>query len=130
MPCSKIAKKNNPKLWESIKNSIKSGSKGGPANKWSGRKSGLLVKEYKSRGGTFSGSKCKKNSYSKWIKADYQYAGKKGASRYLPKKAIKEMSPAVRYATNAQKRKGTKKGKQYVKQSKTASKITSKYYKP
>ena len=44
---SKVAKKSNPKLWESVVKKVKKGSKGGPPNKWSARKSQLAVKEYK-----------------------------------------------------------------------------------
>ena len=41
---STVAVKTNPKLWESVKKTIKSGSKGGKPGLWSARKSQLAVK--------------------------------------------------------------------------------------
>jgi hypothetical protein len=47
--------------------------------------------------------------------------------RYLPKKAIESLSAKEYAATTAAKRKGTKKGKQFVKQPKTIAKKTRRY---
>ena len=47
--------------------------------------------------------------------------------RYLPEKAIKSLSAAEYAATTRAKRKGTKKGKQFVKQPKKIAKKTAKY---
>ena len=47
--------------------------------------------------------------------------------RYLPEKAIKALSSAEYAATTRAKRKGTKKGKQFVKQPKGIAKKTAKY---
>ena len=47
--------------------------------------------------------------------------------RYLPEKAIKALSSAEYAATTRAKRKGTKKGKQFVKQPKNIAKKTARY---
>ena len=47
--------------------------------------------------------------------------------RYLPEKAIKALSSAEYAATTRAKRRGTKKGKQFVKQPKGIAKKTAKY---
>ena len=57
-------------------------------------------------------------------------SGKKSSEtgeRYLPEKAIKRLSSAEYAATTKAKRKGTKKGKQFVKQPKGIAKKTAKY---
>ena len=57
-------------------------------------------------------------------------SGKKSSEtgeRYLPEKAIKSLSSAEYAATTKAKRKGTKKGKQHVKQPKGIAKKTAKY---
>ena len=57
-------------------------------------------------------------------------SGKKSSEtgeRYLPEKAIKSLSAKEYAATTAAKRKGTKKGKQFVKQPKTIAKKTRRY---
>ena len=57
-------------------------------------------------------------------------SGKKSSEtgeRYLPEKAIKSLSAAEYAATTRAKRKGTKKGKQFVKQPKGIAKKTAKY---
>lgn len=90
--------KKNPKLWESIKNKLKKKHK----NKWSARLSQQLVKEYKKRGGLFTGPKPNKitNSLVKWTKEDWGYLGKNKKSRYLPKKIrsiVKKNKSLARY---------------------------------
>jgi hypothetical protein len=109
----KIAVKSNPKLWERIKNRIKAGSKGGPKGKWSGRKSQLLVKAYKSAGGKFKGKKSKNNSLSKWSREKWDYINKSGRKskrgRYLPEKVRKSLTAKERRSEN--RRKGSKRGK-------------------
>ena len=56
--------------------------------------------------------------------------GKKATGeRYLPEKAIKKLSAKEYAATSRAKRKGTKKGKQYVAQPKKIAKKTRRYRK-
>ena len=51
----------------------------------------------------------------------------KTGERYLPTAAIKALSPSEYAATTAAKRKGTRAGKQFVRQPKAISKKTAKF---
>ena len=51
----------------------------------------------------------------------------KTGERYLPTAAIKALTPAEYAATTRAKRKGTKKGKQFVKQPKNIAKKTARF---
>ena len=70
-------------------------------------------------------------SLKAWSKQKWRTkSGKKSSvtgERYLPEKAIKSLSAAEYAATPRAKRKGTKKGKQFVKQPKKIAKKTAKY---
>ena len=70
-------------------------------------------------------------SLKAWAKQKWRTkSGKKSSvtgERYLPEKAIKSLSAAEYAATTRAKRKGTKKGKQFVKQPKKIAKKTAKY---
>ena len=70
-------------------------------------------------------------SLKAWSKQKWRTkSGKKSSvtgERYLPEKAIKTLSAAEYAATTRAKRKGTKKGKQFVKQPKKIAKKTAKY---
>lgn len=124
----KVAIKANPRLWESIKKKIKAGSKGGPKGSWSARKSQLLVKAYKSRGGKFKGKKSRDNSLSKWSREKWDYVSKSGRKskrgRYLPEKVRKSLTPAEKRREN--RKKGSKRGKK-VSYSKSVHKKMKKY---
>ncbi len=109
MPSNKIAVKSNPKLWEKIKNRVKRGSKGGPPNKWSARKAQLAVALYKKSGGKYKGQRIPSNSLTKWSKEKWGYVGKRKASRYLPEKVRKMLTPAEKRSEN--RRKGKRYGK-------------------
>jgi hypothetical protein len=68
-------------------------------------------------------------SLKNWGKQDWTTkSGKKSSDtgeRYLPKAAIKSLSPAEYAATTLAKRKGKKAGKQFVAQPKTIAKKTA-----
>jgi len=64
---------------------------------------------YKSRGGGYIGPKSKCNSLSKWSREDWGYVGKKGSSRYLPRKVRQSLTPAEKREEN--RRKGSKRGR-------------------
>ncbi len=64
----------------------------------------------------------------KWRTKSGKPSAKTG-ERYLPAAAIKTLSPKEYAATTAAKRKGTKKGKQFVKQPKRIAKKTRAYRK-
>ena len=73
-------------------------------------------------------------SLKSWTKQKWQYSskgeGKKPKSkrgRYLPKAAWDALSPSEKAATNRAKRKGTKSGKQFVRQPKKVAKKTRSY---
>lgn len=125
-----IAQKTKPALWSGIVSRIKSGSKGGDAGEWSARKAQLAVGLYKKSGGGYSGAKSSSNSLSKWSKQKWTTSSGKpseGKRRYLPEAAWKALSPSQRASTNKAKAEGNSKGKQFVKQPSSVSKITKKY---
>ncbi len=62
----------------------------------------------------------------KWRTKSGKPSGKTG-ERYLPTAAIKALTPAEYAATSRAKRKGTKKGKQFVKQPKNIAKKTARF---
>ena len=70
-------------------------------------------------------------SLKNWTKQKWRTkSGKKSSKtgeRYLPTAAIKALSPQEYAATTRAKRKGTKAGKQFVKQPKSIAKKTRKY---
>lgn len=108
----------NQPLWDRIKNKVQQGSKGGLPGQWSARKAQLLVKEYKDKGGKFTGEKKRNNSLTKWTQQNWRTkSGKpslKTGERYLPYKAIKSLTSAEYARTTRKKREGMRKGKQFV----------------
>ena len=117
------ATKRDPKKWAAAKSRAKAKMGG----KHSARAMQLAVKYYKDAGGSYSGPKKSNNKLRKWGKQKWQYAGKKGESRYLPKKAIAALSPSERAATNRKKKADTRAGKQFSKQPKSISNKTRRY---
>ena len=120
------ATKRDPKKWASAKARAKAKMGG----KHSARAMQLAVKYYKDAGGTYKGKK-KPTKLSKWSKQKCRTkSGKKSSEtgeRYLPEKAIKALSSKEYAATTKAKRKGTKKGKQFVRQPKKIAAKTKKY---
>ena len=70
-------------------------------------------------------------SLKNWTKQKWRTkSGKPSAKtgeRYLPEAAIKSLSPQEYAATTAAKRRGTRAGKQFVRQPKTISKKTAQF---
>tara|TARA_R100001460_G_scaffold37560_1_gene71897 strand:+ start:149 stop:397 length:249 start_codon:yes stop_codon:yes gene_type:complete len=70
-------------------------------------------------------------SLKSWTKQKWRTKSGKPSSktgeRYLPEKAIKSLTSAEYAATTRAKRKGTKQGKQFVKQPKSIAKKTRAY---
>ena len=70
-------------------------------------------------------------SLDSWTKQKWRTkSGKKSSEtgeRYLPEAAIKSLSPQEYAATTAAKRKGTRAGKQFVRQPKAIQKKTAKF---
>jgi len=121
------AVKRDPKKWAAAKARAKAKMGG----KHSARAMQLAVKYYKDSGGTYSGKKKSTNKLSKWSKQKWRTKSGKPSSktgeRYLPEKAIKSLSAKEYAATTRAKRKGTKQGKQFVKQPTKIAKKTRKY---
>ena len=65
-------------------------------------------------------------SKQKWITKTCKPSAKTG-ERYLPTAAIKSLSPQEYAATTKAKRKGTKQGKQFVKQPKSIAKKVKRF---
>ncbi len=128
-----VAKKRDPKKWAAAKARAKAKMGG----KHSARAMQLATKYYKASGGKYSGSKKSSNKLSKWSKQDWGTKSGKNSTvgpkatgeRYLPKKAIKSLTSKEYSATSKAKRKGTKAGKQFVKQPKRIAKKTAKFRK-
>jgi hypothetical protein len=118
---STSAKRDNEELWERCK--IEAVKKMG---KFSARAMQYAVKLYKEKGGGYVGAKTSQNSLVKWTKEDWGYTGKPKQSRYLPKKAREHLTVGEKIATDRAKNKGTKEGKQWVKQPKRIARKTAK----
>lgn len=119
-----------PALRDRLKREIMAGDKGGEPGQWSARKSQLLAAAYKKAGGGYKTTKGKKAAPQKhldawtdetWTTADGKPAARDGeTARYLPEKAWDELTPAQKKATDAKKRAGSKKGEQFVANTKAA----------
>lgn len=111
------AKKDDPKLWEKVKDEVTAGDKGGDKGEWSARKAQLAVAEYKKRGGGYVGTKSADNHLAEWT--DEEWGTKSGkrskdsGERYLPKKAREALTEEEYARTTAKKRADTKKGEQF-----------------
>lgn len=73
-------------------------------------------------------------SLKKWTEQKWRYSSEKeqdkprsNRGRYLPSAAWESLSPGEKRATNAAKRKGSKSGKQFVKQPEKIAKKTRNY---
>jgi hypothetical protein len=112
-----------PELRKRIVASVKAGSKGGDAGEWSARKAQIANQRYEKAGGGYSGPKtASQKNLSKWTKEEWGTKSGKPSTqgksatgeRYLPKKAIKNLTAAEYAATSRAKREGTKRGQQFV----------------
>ena len=126
------AKKTKSALWKRIVSRIKSqASHGTAAGQWSGRKAQAAVKAYKKAGGGYRGGGKSKTSLAKWSKQKWRTkSGKKSSEtgeRYLPEKAIKNLSASEYARTTAKKRRDKAAGKQVSKQPKAIARKVRKY---
>lgn len=102
-----------------------------------GGNGGSVVFNSSAPAGAAGGKGKKQKSLSKWTKEEWgtksgkpSTQGKKATGeRYLPKKARQALSSSEYAKTTAAKRRGTAKGKQFVKQPKAIAKKTAKYRK-
>jgi hypothetical protein len=122
-----------PDLWSRVKAEVTRSSKGGQPGQWSARKAQLAVKLYKERGGKYIGRKSSRNSLHQWTVQDWRT--KSGlpslltGERYLPAKAIKNLSSAEYARTTRKKRQGMRRGHQFVRQPKSIARKTRRYRK-
>jgi hypothetical protein len=118
-----VSTKLDPAKWSKAKAKAKAKMGGHSA-----RAMQLATKYYKADGGRYKGPKKKSNKLSKWTKQEWKTKSGKPSSqtgeRYLPKKAIKALTPKEYAATTKAKRAGTT---QFVKQPKKIAKKTRKY---
>ena len=112
-----------PELRERIKKRIMCCEKGGRAVQWSARKAQLLAQEYEKAGGGYSGAKtAAQKDLTKWTNEEWRTKSGKPSvqgknatgERYLPKKAIQQLSDAEYKATTKKKKEATAKGKQFA----------------
>lgn len=116
-----------PSLRESIKRRVMAGTKGGKAGQWSARKAQLVALEYKKAGGGYTGPRTsKQKSLKKWTSEKWTTSDGKpairsgGTTRYLPEKAWSRLSSKEKSATNRKKLQASRKGKQFVANTKAA----------
>jgi hypothetical protein len=128
-----------PDLRERLKDRLMSGAKGGKPGEWSARKAQLLASEYKKAGGGYTKAKtASQKSLKKWTNEEWmtksQYVKGKPDSaiqegytkRYLPKNAWAKLDPEERESTDAKKRNASKKGYQFVPNTKKAKIVAKK----
>jgi hypothetical protein len=109
----------NEALWERIKRQvIDSEVAGTSAGQWSARKAQMAVRLYKEAGGEYKGKK--PSSLVKWT--NEHWTTKSGlpshltGERYLPQKAIENLTEQDYHITSELKRKAMEAGEQYSKQ--------------
>lgn len=125
-------KRTDEALWERIKKRVTSAETAGTASgQWSARKAQMAVRMYKEAGGGYVGSKSASNSLVEWTKQDWTTKSGKPSSttgeRYLPRKAIENLTDKEYKKTSAVKRSDTKKGLQFSKQPKGVADKTKDY---
>jgi hypothetical protein len=126
------ANRTDEALWERIKKKVtESNTAGTAAGQWSARKAQMCVRLYKEAGGGYRGPKSISNSLVRWTKQDWTTKSGKPSSvtgeRYLPRKAVENLSDADYKKTTAAKRAATKKGVQFSKQPKDVADKTKDY---
>ena len=120
-------------LREKIKAKVMKSDKGGRPGQWSARKAQLVATEYKAEGGDYKGDRAESQEHlkewgdEKWHTKDGEKAIQgKETHRYLPDKAWNELSPAEKKKTDKKKVEGSKKGRQFVKNTPRAAAAGSK----
>lgn len=114
---------NKPSLRKKIVSQVKASSQGGKAGQWSARKAQIANQKYEKAGGGYIGPKtAKQRSLSKWTKEEWRTKSGKPSTqgpsatgeRYLPTKAIKNLTASEYAKTTRAKREGIKRGQQFV----------------
>jgi len=129
-----MVQRTDQRLWEHIVKNIRAQETAGThAGQWSARKAQMDVREYKSEGEGYIGEKKENNSLVKWGKQDWTTKSGKPShetgERYLPRKAIENLSSKEYQETSKAKRKGMKEGQQFVSQPEAIKNKVRKYRK-
>lgn len=128
---SETAKRDDPELWDKVKQEVTDGDKGGKKGQWSARKAQLAVQEYKHEGGGYIGKKDADNSLTQWSEEDWgTRSGKKSGEtgeRYLPREAREALTDEEYARTTARKRRDSSHGKQFSAQPDDVARKTAQY---
>ena len=122
-----MSRRTDPDLWETSKRKACTDAK---LCVHSARKMQWAVHHYKRHGGGYVGRKSPRNSLVRWSKQRWRTSSgtpSEGRRRYLPDAAWKSLSPAEVRRTNAAKRRGNAKGKQWVRQPRDVARKTRRY---
>ena len=120
-----VATKRDPALWEACKQAAC--TEGGMC-KHSARKMQWAVACYRKRGGTYSGPKSPDNKLARWTKQRWKtHSGRpsEGRRRYLPAAAWDRLTPSQIRRTNAAKRAGHARCKQWVRQPRDVAQVAA-----
>ncbi len=124
--------KSKPTLRNNVVKKTKASSKWGDAWMWSARKAQLAVQEYKSKWGWYVWKKSSDNSLAKRTKQDRWTkswkTSKQTWERYMPAKAIKELSSS-QYSASSKAKKTWWGVWNVVKNTKAVTKVIKKYTK-
>ena len=107
-------------LWRQIVREVTADNKGGRAGQWSARKAQIAVALYKEAGGGYIGPKSPDNALDKWTRENWRTKSGRPSletgERYLPEAAIEALTPEEYEATTRAKKKGMRRGQQFVPQ--------------
>ena len=117
-----MAEPKNKTLYEKVKKEIYK-----KIPKHSAYRSGLVVKEYKKRGGTYSGEKKKNSGLTRWFKEDWRTQD--GKKEYSKKKDIFRPTKRITKDTPTTMKELTKKEKQDAMKEKAKTGRVKKYKK-
>ena len=120
---SGIAGKKDPKLWDACKEAA---CTEGRLCNHSARKMQWAVACYRKRGGRYASPKSPDNKLARWTKQRWKtHSGRKseGRLRYLPTAVWNRLTPSQIRRTNAAKREGHARGKQWVSQPRDVARI-------
>ena len=108
----------DPLMWDRVVATVKAGTKGGAAKKWSARKAQLAVRMYKRSGGGYTSRRKPNSSLGRWTKQDWGYVDPSDAraprskrGRYLPKSVRRRLTSKQKRETNKKKRSATNSGR-------------------
>jgi len=126
-----------PDLRERLKRQIMAGSQGGRPGQWSARKAQLLAARYRKAGGGYKrGLRKNQRSLKKWTREKWTTRDGKPAirgnrtARYLPLKAWRKLTPEQAEATDRKKMRASRRGQQFVPNTRAARKAGASVRKP